>query len=551
MTPFTTPASLLGYASGLFSGSQASERPRRTFKNLDFTMNFRRYALAALAPALLLVLLPAPAQAAQDRTPPKPRSVPRAGTKRPQIRRPQVKQVTDKEMAAQKKADRIAADKGYRGETKAKALDRTDPDYLKLKAKYAAAGLGEDGYPLPGGKVKGGKGVMPSVPVDPNAKFAIEFGTDRHDFGRAMQGDILSHTFKMAAGGTAPLIIGQVAPTCGCTLSHVLVQTANGDMVPYSYGDPIDPGRDIHISARLNTANKKNATQVRVNVTTNDPVRVSSLTLMANVEQFIQATPTILQLGDVPQGSTRTQYVDVRTTRGAKVYLALDERPGLVRPKGLDVTLSPVNPDEEGRASHWKVEVVVGPDAVEGNLGYQIRMTSDQARPDATELEKKNAVHQHNKDQGGKDKDGKVLPTHQVTTKYQVNVAVTGRILGAMTCSPQFLSMGLVRPGQVVPRTVKLISHDPDFKFDPETMTIEIKGDGGTPLRWAENFSGTIRAAQGVNGVDVELRLEGLPEGADGSFRGLLVIHTGHATKGTMEVHFSGVCRAGIVRKGR
>jgi hypothetical protein len=120
-----------------------------------------------------------------------------------------------------------------------------------------------------------------------------------------------------------------------------------------------------------------------------------------------------------------------------------------------------------------------------------------------------------------------------------------------MTCAPQFLSMGLVRPGQVVPRTVKLISHDTDFKFDPKTMTVEVKGDGGKPLRWAEHFSSTVRPAQGINGVDVELRLEGLPDGADGSFRGLMVIHTGHPTKKTMEVHFSGVCRAGIVRGGR
>lgn len=514
-------------------------------------MNFRRTVLAAIAPALLLVLLPAAAEAAQDRTPPKPRAIPRA-TRKPVTQKPVVKKADTQKPGAEKPG----ADGDSRGRASAKPLDPLDPDYIKRKAKYAAAGLGEDGYPLKGaaGKAaaaKGGKGVIPEVPVDPNAKIAIEFGTDRHDFGRAQQGDVLSHTFEMAAGGSSPLIIGQVAPTCGCTLSEVLVESPAGDLIPYVYGDPIEPGRKIHISARLNTSNKKNATQVRVNVTTNDPVRVSSLTLMANVEQFIQATPTIVMLGDIPQGATRTQFVDVRTTRGAKVFLKLDERPGLVLPSGLDVSLSPVEPDEEGRSAHWKVEVNVGADAEEGRLGYQIRLSTDHARPDATEIEKKNAVNQANEDQGSADKDGKALPTHQVSSNYQVNVAVTGRVLGAMSCSPQFLSMGLVRPGQVVPRTVKLISHDTDFKFNAETMTVEIKGDGGKPLRWAEHFSSTARPAQGVNGVDVELRLEGLPEGADGSFRGLMVIHTGHPTKKTMEVHFSGVCRAGVVRGGR
>lgn len=524
-------------------------------------MNFRRTVLAAIAPALLLVLLPAAAEAAQDRTPPKPRAIPRA-TRKPVTQKPVVKKADTQKPGAEKPGTgkpgtgKPGADGDSRGRASAKPLDPLDPDYIKRKAKYAAAGLGEDGYPLKGaaGKAaaaKGGKGVIPEVPVDPNAKIAIEFGTDRHDFGRAQQGDVLSHTFEMAAGGSSPLIIGQVAPTCGCTLSEVLVESPAGDLIPYVYGDPIEPGRKIHISARLNTSNKKNATQVRVNVTTNDPVRVSSLTLMANVEEFIQATPTIVMLGDIPQGATRTQFVDVRTTRGAKVFLKLDERPGLVLPSGLDVSLSPVEPDEEGRSAHWKVEVNVGADAEEGRLGYQIRLSTDHARPDATEIEKKNAVNQANEDQGSADKDGKALPTHQVSSNYQVNVAVTGRVLGAMSCSPQFLSMGLVRPGQVVPRTVKLISHDTDFKFNAETMTVEIKGDGGKPLRWAEHFSSTARPAQGVNGVDVELRLEGLPEGADGSFRGLMVIHTGHPTKKTMEVHFSGVCRAGVVRGGR
>ena len=524
-------------------------------------MNFRRTVLAAIAPALLLVLLPAAAEAAQDRTPPKPRAIPRSSrkpvTQKPSVQKPDTEKPGAQKPGAQKPgAQKPGADDDSQGRPSAKPLDALDPDYIKRKAKYAAAGLGEDGYPLKGlaakgAAAKGGKGVIPEVPVDPNAKIAIEFGTDRHDFGRAQQGDILSHTFEMAAGGSSPLIIGQVAPTCGCTLSEVLVESPTGNLVPYIYGDPIEPGRKIQISARLNTANKKNATQVRVNVTTNDPVRVSSLTLMANVEQFIQATPTILMLGDIPQGATRTQYVDVRTTRGAKVFLELDERPGLVLPSGLDVSLSPVEPDEDGRSAHWKVEVNVGADADEGRLGYQIRLSTDYARPDASEIEQKNAANKANEDQGGADEDGKVLPTHQVSSKYQVNVAVTGRVLGAMSCSPQFLSMGLVRPGQVVPRTVKLISHDTDFKFNAETMTVEVKGDGGKPLRWAEHFSSTARPAQGVNGVDVELRLEGLPEGADGSFRGLMVIHTGHPTKKTMEVHFSGVCRAGVVRGGR
>ena len=66
------------------------------------------------------------------------------------------------------------------------------------------------------------------------------------------------------------------------------------------------------------------------------------------------------------------------------------------------------------------------------------------------------------------------------------------------------------------------------------------------PLKWAEHFVTEIKPAQGVNGVDVQLRLAGLPEGADGSFRGKMIIKTGHPAKPSMEVRFSGVCRAGV-----
>jgi hypothetical protein len=48
------------------------------------------------------------------------------------------------------------------------------------------------------------------------------------------------------------------------------------------------------------------------------------------------------------------------------------------------------------------------------------------------------------------------------------------------------------------------------------------------------------------NAIDVQLVLEGLPDGSDGSFRGVMVILTGHPTKPELAVRFSGVCRAGV-----
>ena len=58
--------------------------------------------------------------------------------------------------------------------------------------------------------------AAPRPPRNPNAKLEIPFGMDKHDFGRARQGDLLMHTFKLQSNGTEPVVISQASPTCGC-----------------------------------------------------------------------------------------------------------------------------------------------------------------------------------------------------------------------------------------------------------------------------------------------------------------------------------------------
>ena len=49
-----------------------------------------------------------------------------------------------------------------------------------------------------------------------------------------------------------------------------------------------------------------------------------------------------------------------------------------------------------------------------------------------------------------------------------------------------------------------------------------------------------------VSAEQIRRRWNYVPEGADGSFRGKMIIKTGHPAKPSMEVRFSGVCRAGV-----
>jgi len=48
----------------------------------------------------------------------------------------------------------------------------------------------------------------------------ISFDKTEHDFGRLLQGEMVSYTFKFKNTGDAPLVISAVNKSCGCTASE-------------------------------------------------------------------------------------------------------------------------------------------------------------------------------------------------------------------------------------------------------------------------------------------------------------------------------------------
>lgn len=358
--------------------------------------------------------------------------------------------------------------------------------------------------------------------VDPDAKLDIEFGSEKFDFGRTMQGEILEHTFEMSSAGKNPLIVRQAKPTCGCTVGEMLVEDGEGKMVPYNFGDPIDPGRKIQLAAAMDTKNKRNKTQVRINVFTNDPVGLTQLGLEATVEPFMTATPSFVNFGDLSEDAVKSETIDVRTSKGVPILLSLDESRPIPKPAGMEIALAAVNPGADGKSSHWQVKVNLGPNLKEGPVGYALTLVSDA------------------------DMVGAKAQPDGIVPKYSINANVSGRVLGVLSCNPQYLSMGLVRPGQVVPRSVRLTSHDPNFTLGE--VKVELKGYREEAFPWKDNFSTIVRPIPGQNAVDIELRLNGLPEESDGSFKGEMKILTGNEAKPEITVTFSGVCRAGVGR---
>jgi len=201
-------------------------------------------------------------------------------------------------------------------------------------------------------------------------------------------------------------------------------------------------------------------------------------------------------------------------------------------PAGAAFDLSPVNPDGDGRATRWDLSVTLGPDLTEGNLARAVNLKSDVQIPGADAV-----------------LDGKA-------STYNASLTLSAQVVGPFSYNPPYLSMGLVRPGQVATRVVTIESHDEDFSFAEHMPKIEVVGlqnptsgaDGKTTFRdweYADIFTPTIRPVEGKNAVEIELRLEGMPDNATGSFRGTLLVHLGHPDKEQIQLVITGVCRGG------
>lgn len=373
----------------------------------------------------------------------------------------------------------------------------------------------------------------PSTEISPLPKDMLKDGpriqwalnASSHHFGEVMQGQKMNHTFELESAGTETLVVKQIKPTCGCTVADLMVVDASGNETKYNFGDPLPVGTKMHLEATLDTKNKRGAQSSSINIFSNDVRGPVQLSLKADVSPFFHAAPTFLNFGQLSQKDTKTEKVVVTVTKGDAVTLFVDTEK---LPDAVFVDMEPINPNAEGKSSRWEMHVTVGPGLAEGNLAQQIRVQSDFEMPGAKPLA-----------------DGSI-PTQEF------NVTASARVLGVVSYNPQYLSMGLVRPGQTLSRTVRVESHDPEFTLGTD-ITCHVEGIAdpkGGYREWEhkQHFSTTVRPVDGSNAVDVELSLDGLPEGVNGSFRGTMVIDINHPSKPNLEIPITGVCRGGVVK---
>ncbi|MBX2844062.1 MAG: DUF1573 domain-containing protein [Flammeovirgaceae bacterium] len=102
-----------------------------------------------------------------------------------------------------------------------------------------------------------------------NSSAKIHFVEESFDFGDIYQGDVVKHTFIIKNTGTSPLLLTNVATTCGCT-------------APNWSREPILPGKESELLVKFDSRGKSGiqnkiitiysnaeTPQTRVKITTN------------------------------------------------------------------------------------------------------------------------------------------------------------------------------------------------------------------------------------------------------------------------------------------
>lgn len=101
----------------------------------------------------------------------------------------------------------------------------------------------------------------------------IEFQKTEHDFGKILQGEQVSYTFKFKNVGNAPLIITSIEKTCGCTS-------------PDFSNEPIKPGEEGKITITYDSKGHKGFQNKRLIVKANTNPSETILRIKAQVENI-------------------------------------------------------------------------------------------------------------------------------------------------------------------------------------------------------------------------------------------------------------------------
>jgi hypothetical protein len=244
--------------------------------------------------------------------------------------------------------------------------------------------------------------------------------------------------------------------------------------------------------------------------------------LEAEIEPIlvVEPSPTVY-FGRMTTADSTEETITISAKRGEPFSLSLVEESFAPFVQYLRIEPTAIEPDADGRAAKWEVKVSIGPDTPMGMRNCPVRFVTDVvvANPRYPNADGSQQFH-------------------------VVQVNVQAQVTGMVHADPAFISFGLVRPGEVVERSLRIECHD-DFQLSAD-MPATLEGLQGQEFEYAEAFSISVVPVDDGRLFELKMRIEGLPDEVNGSFGGILKIAVGHPWMKELTVRFSGVCRPGV-----
>lgn len=224
-----------------------------------------------------------------------------------------------------------------------------------------------------------------------------------YDFGSALEGKLINHTFKIKNAGQGYLDIRGVKTSCGCTT-----------------GTPtkshIAPGEESAIEVAFDTHFQKGHQVRAITVSTNDPANPQvALTMQGNVKKQVEAAPAQVAFGTLRKGTEDTKQVVINDLMG-----------------GGPFRVGPVS----NSSPSIKVVQEKRPD---GKPGAVLKVSLLKTMP-----------------------VGPFDDTIKITTnRIPLQVDVFGTVTGDLSIDPAQVSFGIVPKGQDIVRILKLSNQGP------------------------------------------------------------------------------------------
>lgn len=241
---------------------------------------------------------------------------------------------------------------------------------------------------------------------DSGAERTIEgpaFATEsaRAEFGDLWEGETRRYSFLLESVGTEPIIVQERLDTCGCSAIEWFEIDLDGTRTPYATNEPIEPGHVLQLDVTFDSTGRRGPFD--------QPIRLygpfsggrAELSLVANIQPLleVQGMQSALDPSNAALALAGAAYAGNNEARGgrfvdlgavmqgqsgaAEVILASLAGPVALsitgdRPPDVLAVLTPLEPDDEGRADRWRLAIELDSAAQVGSRLGTLTLASDQ-----------------------------------------------------------------------------------------------------------------------------------------------------------------------------